>query len=114
MVALTTCAGWFSTSRIQHAGDWLPDIPAKIGAWDAVDTPLPPETLRTLGGATGLGREYNTPFNEPVRVSLIAANSFEAYHDPTVCVTGGGFTLTSKRNFPIDGPGKRRGAGHDF
>ena len=105
IIAATALFGAYAKAEFTHAGMWLPSVPDHIGIWDATDTPLPEDTLQQLGSPQALGREYNNAFNEPVRVSVISAGNFEAYHDPTVCITGGGFTLTAKRVFPIDGPG---------
>lgn len=105
IMTLTVLIAWFSTWRITHAGDWLPTVPNQIGAWTAIDTPLPPETLRLLGGPQALGRVYTNEFKEMVQVSLIAANGFDAYHEPTVCVSNNGFALTAVKTFKIDGPG---------
>ena len=104
IMLVTVLTAWFATYRIAHAGDWLPSLPDRVGVWSATDTPLPEDTLRLLGGPRAIGREYNNLFNEPVRVSVIAANGFDAYHDPTVCVGGSGFDLTAVRTFTIDGP----------
>jgi hypothetical protein len=105
MLTVTVLTAWFATYRIAHAGDWLPTLPDRVGIWQATETPMPTEMLKLLGGPQALGREYNNLFNEPIQVSVIATNSFDAYHDPTVCVTGNGFTLTGAKVFKIDGPG---------
>ena len=105
ILALAVFLGTFSSRRIRQAGEWLPKVPDRIGSWEATDTPLPASSLVTLGAPMALGREYNDAFNEPVRLSIICAGSFVAYHDPTVCVSTNGFVLTSVRTFPIDGPG---------
>ena len=105
IMLITVLLAWFSTYRITHAGDWLPTVPDRIGVWDGIDTPLPDDVLSKLGGPQAVGREYNQIFNEPIRVSIIAANGFDAYHEPTVCVATNGFHLTAVKTFPIDGPG---------
>ena len=104
LVAATAVLGTFSSFRFKNAGAWLPSVPDQVGAWEATDTPPSREVIERLGNPLSLGRTYYSPFGEPVWVSVIAAGAFENYHDPTVCVTGGGFTLTSKKVFPIDGP----------
>ena len=105
LLAVASVLGSFSSLRIRHAGEWLPSIPDTIGSWTATDTPIPADTLALLGSPQALAREYNTLFNEPVRISVISAGSFISYHDPTVCVSTNGFLLTSVKTFPIDGPG---------
>ncbi len=104
LLATAAFLGSFASTRIRRAGEWLPTVPDKIGNWDAIDTPLPTETLLTLGAPQALGREYNDLFQEPVRLSVICAGSFTSYHDPTVCVSTNGFILTSVKLFRIDGP----------
>jgi hypothetical protein len=103
LITVTAVLGTFASFRFKNAGAWLPTIPAQIGAWEAIDNPPDREVIRQLGNPLAMGRTYISPFSEPVWVSVIAAGAFENYHDPTVCVTGGGFVLTSKKVFPIDG-----------
>ena len=104
LLAAAAFLGTFASTRIRHAGEWLPTVPDRIGNWDAIDTPLPAEALLTLGAPQAIGREYNDLFNEPVRLSVICAGSFTSYHDPTVCVSTNGYILTSVKLFHIDGP----------
>ena len=105
IIFVTACVGLFTTYRFERAGQWLPEVPARVGeAWTAYDTPLPDETLKILGNPKALGREYRSPFGEVVGVSVIAAGSFDTYHDPTVCNTGSGSVLTAQKVRPIDGP----------
>jgi len=104
VIGLTALLGTYASASFKKAGDWLPPIPDSIGIWEGVDTPIDRDVLEKLGGPQGEAREYHNAFGESVSASVIAAGSFENYHDPTVCITGGGFNLTSKRIFPIDGP----------
>lgn len=104
VIALTALLGTYASASFKKAGEWLPPMPDNIGIWEGVDTPIDREVLKQLGGPLGEARQYHNAFGESVEASVIAAGSFENYHDPTVCVTGGGFALTGIRNFPIDGP----------
>ncbi len=104
VIGLTALLGTYASASFKKAGDWLPPMPTSIGVWEGIDTPIPQVTLDALGGPQGEAREYRSPFGEAVSASIISAGSFENYHDPTVCVTGGGFDLTGKKIFPIDGP----------
>ena len=105
IIALTAILGTFASFRFKHAGEWLPSLPNTIGIWEGIDAPHDSDVIRKLGNPLALGKLYVNPFGERVTVSVIAAGAFENYHDPTVCVTGGNFLLTSKKIFPIDGPG---------
>jgi hypothetical protein len=104
LISVTALFGAFASYRFAHAGQWLPSLPDKVGIWEMTETPLPASTLELLGSPKATGSDYANPFGEVVRASLVAAGPFENYHDPTVCVTGGGFHLTAKKNFHIDGP----------
>ena len=105
VIAVTAILGTFASVRFKHAGEWLPALPEIGGLWEGIDAPQPSDVILKLGNPLASGHVYVNPFGERVMVSLIAAGSFENYHDPTVCVTGGNYLLTSKKVFPIDGPG---------
>jgi hypothetical protein len=104
LIGATAAVGFFSKAQFDHAGQWLPPMPDKIGYWTGEDEPLAQNTLAALGNPKADGHEYMDPFGEHVEASLVSAGPFENYHDPTVCVTGGGFNLTAKKTFHIDGP----------
>jgi hypothetical protein len=105
LVSATALFGAFASQRFVHAGQWLPALPEAVGIWEMTEAPLPALTLELLGNPKATGSDYTNPFGEMVRASLVAAGPFENYHDPTVCVTGGGFHLSAKKTFSIDGPG---------
>ena len=105
VLGLVVALGSYASASFKNAGEWMPPIPNSIGIWEGVDTPIPRDVLEKLGGPQGEAREYHNPFGEAVSASVITAGAFENYHDPTVCVTGGGFALTGKKIFPLDGPG---------
>ncbi|MES2459504.1 MAG: exosortase-associated EpsI family protein [Armatimonadota bacterium] len=105
LVSATALFGVFASYRFAHAGQWLPALPDKVGTWEMTEAPLPASTLELLGNPKATGSNYSNPFGEVVQASLVSAGPFENYHDPTVCVTGGGFNLTAKKTFRIDGPG---------
>jgi hypothetical protein len=90
-------------SRQRPAIKWLPPLAAKIGFWTGEEAPLRDLDLAALGRPAVLSRDYTNPFGETVHVVLISANSIEAYHDPTVCSVGAGYTTTAERTVtPID------------
>lgn len=105
MVLATGLLGTFATLRFAHAGDWLPTMPYSISGWEMTDTPLDATTLEKLGNPKSSAANYTNAFGDIVQASLVSAGPFENYHDPTVCVTGGGYNLTAKKTFPIEGPG---------
>ncbi|GAB4466631.1 MAG: hypothetical protein OHK0029_38110 [Armatimonadaceae bacterium] len=104
LVAVTAFLGTAATLRFKHAGAWLPEnVPNQIGYWQGVDAPLGKETLEALGNPRAVGRRYISPLKEIVEASIVTAGEFENYHDPTVCVPGNGFALTSKKIFNLNG-----------
>jgi hypothetical protein len=106
LVGATALFGSFASYRFAHAGQWLPALPDNVGIWEMTEAPIPALTLELLGSPKATGSDYSNPFGEIVRASLVAAGPFENNHDPTVCVTGGGYHLSAKKSFPIDGPGR--------
>ncbi|MBC8104708.1 MAG: exosortase-associated EpsI family protein [Cytophagales bacterium] len=104
LIGATALFGAFASYRFAHAGQWLPPLPSRIGSWEGTEAPLPAMTLELLGNPQATGMDYSNPFGEVVRSSLVAAGPFENYHDPTVCVSGGGFHLSGKKTFSLDGP----------
>lgn len=103
LIGATAALGAFSSYRFTRAGQWLPPMPDNVGYWNGIEAPLPQNTLALLGNPIASGRNYTNPFGEVVQASLVAAGPFENYHDPTVCVTGGGYDLTAVKEIPIDG-----------
>lgn len=96
--------GTFASARFKHAGDWLPAIPNSIRVWESIDTPIDSNVLRGLGNPQTAAKVYYNPLGERVYASVMAVGPFENYHDPMVCVAGGGnFFLTAKKIFRIDG-----------
>lgn len=95
--------GIVTGTRMQQRGQWLPEVPNEIGPWRAIDVPLESATVKTLGEPKTLGRQYKNPFDEPVDVHVIAGESFDAYHEPAMCMSGYGFTLTAQLFPPVFG-----------
>ena len=104
LVGSTALFGTFASYRFTHAGQWLPPLPEKVGVWEMTEAPIASNTLELLGNPKSTGSDYSNPFGETVYASLVAAGPFENYHDPTVCVTGGGFHLSARKTFNVDGP----------
>lgn len=107
-LAVIALLGSVISYRFARAGDWLPELPNRVGPWEARETPIPAAVLASLGYPKALGREYENPLGESVYVSLVAAGPFENYHDPTVCVPANGFRMTALKVFPLDGTGTSR------
>lgn len=97
----------FINYRMNHAGQWLPPLPYNIseGGWKGSDAPLSPMVLSMLGEPRAEGRLYTNPFGEWISASVIAADSFDAYHEPTICSTTYGFYLKAEKRPLIAGPG---------
>lgn len=110
MITLCCLLALFINYRMGKAGEWIPAPPQEVsqGIWQAVDAPIPESTLKGLGDPKAEGRLYNNPFGDPpVNVSIIAGDSFEAYHEPTVCTAAFGFFLKAERELNIDGPNSK-------
>lgn len=107
LLTVTTLLALFTSYRMSRAGDWLPPLPFNLdaGAWTGRAAPLSAGTLAILNNPKSDGRIYQNPFGEWVSVSVIAAESFEAYHEPTVCSTGYGYFLRSETRPVIGRPG---------
>ncbi len=96
VIVLMAILGIFTGTRMQQRGQWLPVVPNEIGPWTAVDVPLESTTVKLLGAPKTLGRQYKNPFDEPVDAHVIAGASFDAYHEPAMCMSGYGFTVTAQ------------------
>ena len=80
-------------------------MPNTVGVWDSIDQPIDSQVLKGLGDPQASGKTYINPFGERVVASVMAVGPLENYHDPMVCVAGGGgYSLTAKKIFPLDGP----------
>jgi hypothetical protein len=104
LLTVTALLGLFIGARLERRGEWLPVVPDQIGAWEAVDTPLEEMTVKTLGNPKTLGREYRNPFDERIQAHIIATASFDAYHEPAICMAGYGYSLTAETFLPLFGP----------
>ncbi len=107
LLAATLLLALFTSYRMSRAGDWLPPIPFNLdaGGWTGREAPLNASTLGILDNPKSEGRIYQNPFGEWVSVSVISAESFEAYHEPTVCSAGYGFFLRAESRPVIGRPG---------
>lgn len=105
IIAVTAFFGLFMNYRMARAGDWLPSLPFKIGVdeWSGTDAPLPESMIEGLGNPKTEGRIYGNPFGEVVIVNIVAANSFNAYHEPTVCSAAYGFYLKAEKKLAFSG-----------
>ncbi|MBC7805450.1 MAG: exosortase-associated EpsI family protein [Akkermansiaceae bacterium] len=96
ILTVMAVTGIVTGTRMQQRGQWLPEVPNEIGPWRAIDVPLESTTVKLLGAPKTLGRQYKNPFDEPVDVHVISGESFDAYHEPAMCMSGYGFTLTAQ------------------
>ena len=102
LLAATGVLGIVITLRFARAGDWLPPLPGRLAAWQSRESHLSPQSLAILGNPRWDARLYRNALGEEVAVCFVAAGSFDAYHDPTVCLTGYGFNLSAERHLPMD------------
>jgi len=107
ILSITAMIGIVSGTRMQKRGQWLPEVPNEKGSWTGVDVPLESMTVKTLGNPKTLGRQYIDPFEETVDAHVIAAESFDSYHEPAMCMSGYGYTLTAQLFPDVFGGGNR-------
>jgi len=103
---VTAFLGAFIGIRQQQRGQWLPEIPGQIGEWTPIDVPLDSTTLQFLSNPKTLGRQYKNLFGEMVDTRVISTESFDAFHEPVICMSGYGYTITAQRFIDLFGPGK--------
>ena len=107
LFAVTAALTIFIGIRADHQGQWLPSVPDSIDQiWTAIDMPIDHLTLARLGHPRALGRQYGNLFQEHVGVNVIAAASIDAFHEPTICMAGYGYSLTAQKYIPLFGPDK--------
>ena len=106
VLAVTALIMVFVGIRLSNRGQWLPNAPDQIGAWTASDMPMSPAALQLLGSPPAYGRRYTNPFSERVEAHIIATASFDAYHEPAICMSGYGFNLTAEKQLPLFGKDK--------
>ncbi len=104
VLSVMAVLGIFTGTRMQQRGEWLPEVPNEIGPWRAIDVPLESTTVKLLGAPKTLGRQYKNPFDEPVDVHIISGETFDAYHEPAMCMSGYGFTMTAQLFPAVFGP----------
>lgn len=104
LLFVTGVLGLFIEHRMNRAGDWLPPLPKSVGDWTGQTVPIPKASLHILGDPKAEARVYHSSFGETVSVSTVAAGSFEAYHEPTVCMVGMGFAASAEKLLPITPP----------
>lgn len=105
VLTATAVIGLLAGGRMQQRGKWLPEIPNDIAAWTAVNVPLDSTTVKILGDPKTRGRQYKNRFGENIDAQVIAAESFDAYHEPAICTSGYGFTLTAQLYPEVFGKG---------
>lgn len=96
ILTVMAVTGIITGTRMQQRGQWLPEVPSEMGPWNAIDVPLESTTVQLLGAPQTMGRQYKNPFDEKVDVHVIAGESFDAYHEPAMCMSGYGFTMTAQ------------------
>ena len=111
--------GAWQQSRMTEAGTWLLSLPARVPmagvvvsggkvaappVWESDPLPIAPGSLAILGNPQASARLYRSPLGETVSVSVLSAGSFDAYHEPAVCVLGSGYAVSAERLLPLRAP----------
>ncbi len=110
--------GVWQQNRMTQAGTWLLPLPARIPMagvvshdngfappfWESDLSPIDPNSLAILGNPQASARTYGSPLGETVSVSVLSAGSFDAYHEPAVCVLGSGYAVSAERLLPLRAP----------
>lgn len=95
----------YMDQRLKRAGDWLPTMPESFGVWTSTPQKIKEDELAILGHPKYVMRDYTSAFGEHVSMTVVAANSVDAYHDPRVCSVGSGFDVTAERGVELAGKG---------
>ena len=112
--------GLWQQARMTNAGTWIFSLPHRVlmaGTtqsasdtdadaperfyWESQASPIAQNSLLILGGPRADARTYRSPFGETVSVSVVSAGSFDAYHEPAVCLLGSGWVASAEREMPI-------------
>ena len=80
------------------------DIPKSFGNWQGKDIPIDQLVLTTLAKGDLLNRRYTEVvgrYGREVQLFMTAARDPEAFHDPHVCLPGGGSPISDDRIITI-------------
>lgn len=74
-------------------------IPTSFGVWDSEDVPIEKMVLDLLNNGDLLSRIYtdNSDYGRQVHVFMTAARNPDAFHDPHLCLPGGGSPISKDR-----------------
>jgi hypothetical protein len=97
---VTALLGLLVSLRVQHLGDWFPNVPMQLGVWRGHDLP---RDVTVSDGSHYLARVYGNPLGEGVELFLVAPRSIDSYRDPRGCLRGSGYSVTAERDVTIDG-----------
>lgn len=99
-------------AQMNYAGQWLLPLPNQIQMtgtgntstwfWEGRVEQIAPNSLDILGNPRADARTYQNPLGETVSVSVVSAGSFDAYHEPSVCLLGQGYYVTAERILALD------------
>ncbi len=84
-------------------------VPANMNSWTYTDQKIDESTRKTLDRGDLLSRVYvdNADTQRQVEVFLDVAYDYTAFHDPHLCLPGGGSPITSDQVIHINLPGKQ-------
>lgn len=78
-------------------------IPRVFGNWTSEELPIDSETRRILGKGDLISLCYSdNTNNRRITVFLDAASDISAFHDPHLCLTGGGNPIINEKQVDID------------
>lgn len=104
-------AGWKLSARSELSVDPSPlaALPERIGAWRAIDVPLPPAVESELRADFNLQRAYANPTQTPLLLYVGyygTRRGGRPEHTPQFCYTGAGWGIAATRTLSIRGAGE--------
>jgi EpsI family protein len=76
-------------------------LPLRLGQWEGVEVPVPPDVQRALPTAHILSREYQCP-SGLANVTIVTGSDATALHDPHDCLTGDGWHFLKEQSRTVD------------
>lgn len=90
-------------SEAQAAGLAPTQLSLKLGEWQGVDQPVPPDVQQALPSARLLSRRYQCATGA-ADVTIIAGSDATALHDPHDCLTGEGWQFVTETTRTVEVP----------
>ena len=94
------------SATIAHK-DVLERLALPFRDWKSSDSAIAPSDWKTLEPDAALVRNYHSPQNQSVELTVVMGHRKRTVHTPTLCMTGGGWEILSQRYLDIPLPGRQ-------